>query len=252
MSNDESPYFSRQAFDAVIFDLDGVITQTAGTHARAWKSTFDEFLQRHAQKSRTAFQPFDVGGDYRRFVDGKPRYEGVASFLASRNIHLPWGDTDDPPDRETVCGLGNKKNELFLALVKQQGVDVYPSTVALIRGLRERGIKTAVVSSSKSTVPILNAVGITDLFDAKVDGDDAAQLGLKGKPGPETFLEAARRLHVEPRRAAVVEDAIAGVQAGAAGGFGRVVGVDRTHHPQALKDAGADIVVDDLARLRLT
>lgn len=251
MPNDEAPYFSRQAFDAVIFDLDGVITRTARTHACAWKAAFDEFLQRDAARNNIPFQPFDTDSDYRRYVDGKPRYEGSASFLAARHIALPLGEPDDPPERETVCGLANKKNQVFLELVKQHGVDVYASTVELIRRLREHGVKTAVVSSSKSTVPILEAVGITELFDVKVDGADAARLGLKGKPAPETFLEAARRLKVEPKRAAVVEDAIAGVQAGAAGGFGSVIGVDRTKHPQALKDAGADVVVEDLARLGL-
>lgn len=240
----------RQAFDAVIFDLDGVITRTATLHAASWKKMFDEFLQRYGAERGQVRQPFDEA-DYRRYVDGKPRYEGVASFLESRGIQLPWGDLTDPPDRETVCGLGNRKNELFLKLMREQGVETYASTIDLIRELRGTGIKTAVVSSSKSTLEILESVHITELFDVKIDGVDASRLGLPGKPAPDTFLEATKRLGVPPSRAVVVEDAIAGVQAGSRGGFGCVVGVDRTGHPEALKDAGADLVVADLAEVKI-
>lgn len=246
-----SPSFviARSAYDAVIFDLDGVITQTAKTHATAWKATFDEYLKRRAVERGELFEPFDIDRDYRRYVDGKPRYDGVESFLASRGIHLPYGSPDDPPQRETVCGLGNRKNELFLQVVEEGGVDVYGTTVRLIKTLRSAGFKTAVVSSSKNTVTILEAVHLTHLFDAKVDGADAARLELKGKPAPDTFLEAAARLQVEPVRAIVVEDAISGVQAGRAGRFGCVIGVDRAGDPGALEAAGAHVVVSDLAEV---
>ncbi|MFA7095189.1 MAG: beta-phosphoglucomutase family hydrolase [Gammaproteobacteria bacterium] len=240
---------ARDAYDAVIFDLDGVITRTAKTHAAAWKAMFDEYLQRHAAAHGEPFRPFDMDHDYRRYVDGKPRYDGVASFLASRGIHLPHGSPDDPPQKETVCGLGNRKNELFLQMVAQGGVEVYPSTVDLIRDLRAGGFKTAVVSSSKNTATILDAVRMNDLFDARVDGADAAHLGLKGKPAPDTFLEAATRLRIDPGRAVVVEDAISGVQAGRQGQFKCVIGVDRTGHPEALEAAGASVVVSDLAEV---
>jgi alpha,alpha-trehalase len=237
--------------DAVIFDMDGVVTDTARTHAAAWKRLFDEFLRERADRSGEPFQPFDSGADYLRYVDGKPRYDGVQSFLASRGILLPYGHPDDPPDRETVCGLGNRKNRYFRASLEQEGVKPYQSTVDFIRMLKAQGIRTAVISSSRNSVEVLEAAQVRDLFDAKVDGVDAEELGLTGKPDPAIFLEAARRLGVEPARAIVVEDAIAGVEAGRRGGFALVVGVDRVGHAEELKEWGADVVVPDLSVLHV-
>lgn len=240
---------SRRAYDAVIFDLDGVITRTAKTHAAAWKAVFDEFLRERAARLGQPFTPFDLDEDYRRYVDGKPRYDGVQSFLAARGIDLPYGDPSDPPSRETVCGLGNRKNTAFLRQVHDEGVEIYESTLDLIHSLKANGFKTAVVSSSKSTRAILDAVHIRNLFDTEVDGADLARLGLKGKPNPDPFLEAAARLHVSPQRAVVVEDAIAGVEAGHRGGFGCVIGVDRAGDQTAFERAGATVVVADLAEV---
>ncbi len=237
-------------FDAVIFDMDGVVTDTASLHARAWKQMFDDFLRRRAAERGEAFVPFrDV--DYLRHVDGKPRYDGVVAFLASRGIELPDGQPDESPDRETVCGLGNRKNELFWQFLDEQGPRRYESTVRLLHALRQRGLSTAVISSSRNAAAVLDAAGVRDLFDAEVDGQEADRLGLSGKPDPAVFLEAARRLGTLPRRAVVIEDALAGVQAGRAGAFGLVIGVDRGGHPQELVAAGADVVVDDLARVSL-
>ena len=238
-----------RTIDAVIFDLDGVVTRTARLHAAAWKRLFDNYLVQRAAQRGEPFQPFDANEDYRRFVDGKPRYEGVRSFLESRGIALPWGAPGDPPDRETVCGLGNAKNALFQELLAQGGVEVFEGSVGFIRALKENGMKVALVSSSKNAAAVLNAAGLADLFEVRVDGVEAARLGLQGKPHPDTFLEAARRLNVAPERAAVVEDAIAGVAAGRAGGFGLVVGVARSNEGAALRANGADLVVGDLAEL---
>jgi trehalose 6-phosphate phosphatase len=234
---------------AVIFDLDGVVTRTAEVHAQAWKQLFDEYLAARARRLGESFRPFDRSSDYRRFVDGKPRYEGVASFLASRGIELPFGSPEDPEERETVCGLGNRKNRYFREALARRGVDPYPTTLELIARLRERGVRTAIVSSSRNCAAVLEAAGIRELFDAKVDGVDAAELGLPGKPDPAVFLDAARRLGVAPAQTAVVEDAIAGVEAGRRGGFGLVVGVDRAAQFEALVAAGADVVVGDLGEL---
>lgn len=239
------------AFDAGVFDLDGVITRTAHVHAAAWKRLFDEYLQRRATQRGEAFRPFELPDDYLQHVDGKPRYDGVRDFLQARGIVLPDGTPDDPPEHETVCGLGNRKNALFRELLAQLGVEVFDSSIAFIRALREAGLKTAVVSSSENTVPILDAAGLTELFDARVDGIDAARLGLKGKPAPDTFLHAARMLGVAPERAFGVEDSLAGVEAIRAAGYGRVVGVDRAGHTAALSARGADVVVPDLDALRL-
>ncbi len=238
-----------EQFDAVLFDLDGVLTATAHIHAACWKRMFDEYLEHRAERTGEPLRPFDVERDYRPYVDGKPRYDGVASFLASRGIALPWGDPGDAPGAQTICGLGNRKNELFNQVLSEQGPEVYERSVDFARHLHERGIKTAVVSASKNARTVLQAAGIEALFDVRVDGIVAAELGLAGKPAPDTFLEAARRLDVEPARAVVVEDAIAGVQAGRAGDFGLVVGVDRTGSAQDLKENGADIVVADLGEL---
>ena len=237
------------AMKAVIFDLDGVVTRTAEVHAEAWKQLFDEYLAARARRFGEPFEAFDRRSDYRRFVDGKPRYEGIASFLASRGIELPFGSPDDPEERETVCGLGNRKNRYFLEALERTGAHPYPTTLQLIAKLRARGVRTAIVSSSRNCVAVLEAAGIRELFEVKVDGLDAAELGLAGKPDPALFLEAARRLGVEPAHAAVVEDAISGVEAGRKGRFGLVIGVDRAAQREALTDAGADLVVGDLAEV---
>jgi alpha,alpha-trehalase len=238
-----------ERFDAVLFDLDGVLTATAKVHAAAWKRMFDEFLRRRAEEIREPFVPFDLGADYERYVDGKPRYDGVQSFLASRGIDLPYGEPDGEPGFDTVCGLGNRKNILVNEILAAGDVEAYEGSVALVRQLRERGIKTAVVSSSRNCPAVLSAAGIEDLFDARVDGIVAADLGLPGKPAPDTFLKAAEMLGVEPARAVVVEDAISGVEAGRAGEFGLVIGVDRKNVGEALREHGADIVVKDLGEL---
>ena len=236
---------------AVIFDMDGVVTDTASVHAAAWKRLFDEYLEGRSQRTGEPFQPFDPDVDYRLYVDGKKRYDGVRSFIASRGITLSEGDPSDAPDAETVCGLGNRKDRYFRAHLEEHGARAYPSTVVLIEDLRARGIRTAIVSASRNVGDVLEAAGVRGRFDVKVDGVDADELSLRGKPDPATFLEAARRLGIGPARAAVVEDALAGVQAGSAGGFALVIGVDRVGRPDALLEAGADVVVTDLAELRL-
>ncbi len=241
---------ARDRFDAVIFDMDGVVTDTASLHARAWKHMFDDYLQRWASRRDETFVPFR-DEDYLRYVDGRPRYDGVAAFLASRGIDLPYGRPDDPPDRETVCGLGNRKNDLFWQLLDEHGPQRYDSTVRLLHVLRQHALSTAVISSSRNAAAVLEAAGVRDLFDAEVDGQEADRLGLPGKPDPAVFLEATRRLGTVPQRAVVVEDALAGVQAGRAGRFGLVIGVDRGGQPDELAAAGADVVVDDLARVRV-
>jgi beta-phosphoglucomutase family hydrolase len=236
-------------FDAVLFDLDGVITATATVHATAWKQMFDEFLAAHAERNGLPFVPFDTEGDYKPYVDGRPRYDGVATFLKSRGIDLPRGDPSDDPDQTTVCGLGNRKNALIQEVLAQDGVEVFEGSVKLVFWLHQQMIRQAIVSSSKNAKAVLEAAGIGDLFEVRVDGVVAAQKKLPGKPRPDTFLEAARLLGVEPVRAVVVEDALAGVKAGVNGSFGLVIGVDREGEPEALKQAGADIVVDDLGVL---
>lgn len=232
--------------DAVVFDLDGVITFTARVHAAAWKQMFDEFLRQRAVVSGEPFRPF-TDTDYHAYVDGKPRYDGVYSFLRSRNIDLPYGAASDSPSAITVCGLGNRKNELFNRKVREEGVDVDSEAVRLVRELRSRGIATGIASSSKNAVPILQGVGIEDLFAAVVDGVVSERLRLRGKPQPDIFLECLRELtggSVPPQRAAIVEDAIAGVEAGHRGGFGLVLGVDRDNSG-ALLDHGANWVIHD-------
>jgi beta-phosphoglucomutase family hydrolase len=236
-------------YEAVLFDLDGVLTATAKVHAACWKQAFDEFLQRRADQNHETFQPFDVKKDYEEYVDGKPRNDGVQSFLKSRHIELPYGDPDDPPDRETICGLGNRKNDLFNQALKDQGVEVFDGSVAWLGQLRQKGLKTAVVSSSKHCQAIIEVAGLADLFDTRVDGKVAEELNLKGKPDPDTFLKAAERLQVPPEKAVVVEDATAGVEAGHNGGFGLVIGVDRKGDAEALRQHGADLVVSDLKEL---
>ncbi len=244
-----TPLVNLDHVEAVLFDLDGVLTATAKVHAACWKQAFDEFLQRRAAKSQEPFRPFDSKTDYEDYVDGKPRNDGVRSFLQSRGIELPQGHPDDPPDRETICGLGNRKNELFNQALEFEGVEVYAGSVAWLRQLRQAGMKTAVVSSSKHCQAIIKTAGIADLFDARVDGNVAAQLNLKGKPAPDTYLKAAQMLGVTAQQAVVVEDALAGVESGRNGGFGLVIGVDRLGDAEALRQHGADLVVTDLKEL---
>lgn len=233
----------------MLLDLDGVITRTAAVHAAAWKRLFDEYLAGRAVGHPSG--SFDVDADYRAYIDGKPRYDGVQSFLASRGIRLPYGTATDSPEAETVCGLGNRKNRYFREHLQQRGVGVYETTVAFARAARTRGLRTAVVSSSQNAADVLDAAGVADLFEARVDGIELARLGLRGKPAPDMFLEAASRLGARPDRCIVVEDAESGVEAGRAGGFGLVIGVDRNGHAEALKRTGAHVVVQDLAEVAL-
>lgn len=239
---------ARDRHDAVLFDMDGVITDTAGLHAFCWKVVFDEFLQKRATQSRDPFRCFDAT-DYKLYVDGKQRYKGVTDFLKSRGIELPEGARDDPPHAETVRGLGNRKNELVQARMMSAGVESYPGTVAFILYLRRLGIKTAVVTASENCETVLKAAKVADLFDAQVDGEFLAARNLAGKPAPDSFLQAAEMLQVLPERSIVVEDAIAGVRAGAQGGFALVIGVARKNNVAELKAHGADLVVHDLAEL---
>lgn len=237
-------------FDAFVFDLDGVITRTARLHAAAWKKMFDAFLLKHTPQGRTV-KPFDIEADYLHYVDGKPRYDGVRSFLASRGIKLPEGDPQDALDQDTVCGLGNRKDALYRQALRSGAVEVYESSVDLLRTLRKAGIRTAVVSSSRNCLDVLKAAGIVSLFDARVDGVELEQKQMAGKPAPDMFIEASRRLDADPPRCVGVEDAMAGVQAIKSAGFGLVIGVDRGHQAQALREHGADVVVDDLGKLEV-
>jgi beta-phosphoglucomutase family hydrolase len=234
---------------ACLFDLDGVLTQTAKIHARAWKEMFDDFLRDWAARSGEPFQEFDRPTDYDEYVDGKPRLDGVHSFLASRGIDLPMGSPTDPPEAETVHALGTRKNDLVLELIRQQGVEPYEGSVRLAEAARDLGMRRAVVSSSTNCRDVLVAAGIEHLLEAIVDGVVAEREGLAGKPAPDTFLAGARIVGVEPAEAVVFEDALAGVEAGRAGRFGWVVGVDRTGQAAALRDRGADVVVQDLDEL---
>jgi beta-phosphoglucomutase family hydrolase len=234
---------------ACLFDLDGVLTQTAKVHAAAWKEMFDAYLQSRAAKSGEAFVAFDPVADYDAYVDGKPRADGTRSFLAARGIHLPEGAPDDPPGTETVRGLGNHKNELVLRRIRSEGVAVYEGSVRYVRAVREACLRRAVVSSSANCADVLVAAGIQDLFDERVDGLTAERDHLAGKPAPDMFLAGAVALGARPADAAVFEDALAGVAAGRAGGFGWVVGVDRAGQAEELRAQGADVVVADLAEL---
>lgn len=234
---------------ACLFDLDGVLTQTAKVHAAAWQQMFDDYLRRRAEQRGEGFVAFDPLRDYNEYVDGKPRYEGVRSFLSSRGIELPEGTPDDPPAADTIDGLGNRKNEIVLAVIREHGVARYEGSVRYAQAARDAGLRRAVVSSSSNTEDVLAAAGIGDLFEEIVDGVVAERDQLKGKPAPDTFLAAAKALGVHARGAAVFEDALAGVEAGRAGRFGIVVGVDRAQQADALKAHGADVVVSDLAEL---
>ncbi len=231
---------------ACLFDLDGVITRTATVHAAAWKRMFDAYLE---QRDGAGFVPFDPAADYNRFVDGKPRMDGTRDFLRSRDIDLPVGTDDDAPGAETLHGLGNRKNELVLELIRRDGVDVFEGSVRYLHAVRAAGLRTAVVSSSANTVDVLAVTGLSDLFDARIDGVVARERNLPGKPAPDTFRAGAEELGVFPAQAAVFEDALAGVQAGCAGNFGWVVGVDRVGQAGELQRYGADVVVADLADL---
>ncbi|HVQ97634.1 MAG TPA: beta-phosphoglucomutase family hydrolase [Mycobacterium sp.] len=232
-----------------LFDLDGVLTQTAKQHAAAWKLMFDEFLAQRAREGGEPFVPFDSGADYDTYVDGKPRLAGTQAFLASRHIELPTGTPQDPPGAPTVHGLSNRKNDLVLELIRTQGVTVYPGSVRYLRAARDAGLPCAVVTSSANAAQVLTSAGLSELFDARVDGLVALREGLAGKPAPDTFLAGARLLGVPPGAAVVFEDALAGVAAGRAGQFGYVVGVDRVGQADALRAHGADVVVGDLAEL---
>ncbi|HEV3228352.1 MAG TPA: beta-phosphoglucomutase family hydrolase [Solirubrobacteraceae bacterium] len=234
---------------AGLFDLDGVLTQTAKVHSAAWKEMFDAYLRDRAARTGEKLVPFDPVADYDEYVDGKPRYEGVRSFLAARGIELPDGEPSDPPDAETIHGLGNRKNEIVLRMIRDEGVEAYEGSVRYVKALRDAGLRRAVVSSSTNCADVLAAAGIADLFEARIDGIVAEREHLKGKPAPDTFLAGARALGVGPAQAAVFEDALAGVAAGRAGHFGLVVGVDRVGQADALCEHGADIVVTDLAQL---
>lgn len=234
---------------ACLLDLDGVLTDTAGVHASAWKQMFDDYLRQRADASGEVFVAFDVVADYGPYVDGKPRDDGVRSFLQSRGIELPEGTSDDPAAAETVRGLGNRKNDLVLGLLREQGVEAYPGSVRYLRAVSDAGVHRAVVSSSANCLDVLVAAGIAEFFEVRIDGVVADRDHLAGKPAPDTYLAAAAALGVAPAQAAVFEDALAGVAAGRAGGFGCVVGVDRVGHADALRNHGASIVVQDLAEL---
>jgi beta-phosphoglucomutase family hydrolase len=241
--------FSRDRYDAVLFDLDGVITDTASVHAACWKQMFDEYLQKRATQRGEAFRPFDLAADYRLYVDGKPRFDGVRDFLRSRGIELPEGTPDDPPNAETVGGLGNRKNELVNKVIEERGVEPYEGSVKLIQQLRRRGIKIAVVTSSQNCASVLKAAKLDAFFEVRVDGNMILAQRLAGKPAPDTFLMAAKLLGVEPTRAVVIEDALSGVEAGSAGGFGLVIGVARKGNSEELRRHGAHLVVNDLGEL---
>ncbi|HWL14517.1 MAG TPA: HAD-IA family hydrolase [Opitutus sp.] len=246
-----TPRREPRAFDAALFDMDGVVTDTAAVHAAAWQRMFDEFLRRRAETRSEPFTPFSPTQDYLRHVDGKPRYQGVAAFLASRGIVLPFGSATDPAGAETVCGLGNRKNELFNAIVAAEGVRVYESTIALIHALRAAGIRIGLATSSRNAAVILGRSATTSLFATVVDGLVSEKRGLQGKPHPDIFAAACTDLSVSCARAVVFEDAVSGVQAGARGGFALVIGVARAHNARELRENGADVIVSDLAEIDL-
>lgn len=231
-------------YDAALFDLDGVLTPTADVHMRAWRDLFTDYLTLRGITDR----PY-TEADYFDHIDGKPRYDGVRDFLASRGLTLPDGEPSDPPEADTVCGLGNRKNAFFAAALAAEGVEPYAGSVALLDHLEQLGTQVAVVSSSRNAPAVLEAAGLADRFEVVVDGEVAAAAGLPGKPAPDTYLEGARRLGVDPERAVVFEDAVSGVRAGHDGGFGLVVGVDRGAGAENLEQGGADRVVTDLAEL---
>ena len=240
---------SRDQYDAVLLDLDGVITDTASVHSACWKQMFDEYLLKRATLRGEAFRPFDIATDYRLYVDGKPRFDGVRDFLTSRGIQLPEGCPDDPPQTETVGGLGNRKNDLVNKIIEENGVEPYEGSVKLINQLRRQGFKIAVVTSSQNCAAVLRAVKLDAFFEVRVDGNMILAEHLSGKPAPDTFLMAAKLLGIEPRRAIVIEDAISGVEAGFNGNFGLVIGVARKGNAEELRHHGAHLVVNDLGEL---
>ena len=240
---------TRDKYDAVLLDLDGVVTDTANLHASCWKQMFDEYLEKQAITRGEAFRPFDLATDYRLYVDGKPRFDGVRDFLASRNLHLPMGSWDDSPQTDSVCGLGNRKNELVNQIIQEVGVEPYEGSVRLLRQLHRDGFKVAVVTSSQNCEAVLRSAKLDTFFDARVDGKMIQAEGLPGKPAPDTFLTAAKLLGVDPKRSVVIEDAISGIQAGSKGSFGLVIGVARKGNSEELKRHGADLVVEDLGDL---
>ena len=234
---------------AGLFDLDGVLTPTAAVHRAAWEETFNDYLRQRAERTGQPYLPFDPGPDYHTYVDGRARADGVRSFLASRGVSLPEGTPDDPYDAQTVHGIGNRKNAMLLTRLRERGVTPFPGSVAYLHAAAAAGLRRAVVSASANCREVVAAAGLTDLLEVRVDGVTARQENLRGKPHPDTFLAAAERLGVKPGEAAVFEDALAGVEAGRAGGFGLVIGVDRVGQADALRRSGADIVVRDLADL---
>ena len=240
---------TRERYDAVLLDLDGVITDTASIHAACWKQMFDEYLQKRAIERGEAFRPFDIAADYRLYVDGKPRYDGVRDFLTSRGIRLPEGSPDDPAQAETVHGLGNRKNDLVNKIIEEEGVVPYEGSVKFLHQLRNQRFKVAVVTSSQNCTAVLKAAKLDHFFDVQVDGNTIHVQHLAGKPAPDTFLMAARLLGVEPKRAIVIEDALSGVEAGSAGDFGLVIGVARKGNAEELRRHGAHLVVNDLGEL---
>lgn len=239
------PGSPRYSFKAVIFDLDGVVTKTAVVHAAAWKAMFDGYLRERAKKTGEPFKEFTYEKDYLTYVDGKPRYEGVESFLKSRGIDLEYGNAGDSPDRETACGLGNRKNVKFVEALKTEGAEVYQSTVTLIKELRSNGVRIGVASSSANCQFILQSTGLENLFETRVDGVVSKELGLKGKPEGDIFVKAAENVGAKPERSIVVEDAVSGVRAGANGGFGLVIGMAREENENELRSNGADVVIKD-------
>ena len=249
MPQPKSKHVNRDQYDAVLFDLDGVITDTANLHATCWKQMFDEYLQKRARQKGEAFRPFDLAADYRLYVDGKPRFDGVRDFLRSRGIQLPEGTPDDPAEVETVCGLGNRKNDLVNRAIADEGVEPYEGTVQFIHQLRRNGFKIAVVTSSQNCTAVLKAAKLDNFFEVRVDGNTIHEQRLAGKPAPDTFLMAAKLLGVEPTRTVVIEDALSGVEAGCTGKFGLVIGIARKGNAEELKRHGAHLVVDDLGEL---
>ncbi|MBN1520965.1 MAG: trehalose-phosphatase [Candidatus Aureabacteria bacterium] len=237
------------SFDAVIFDMDGVLTKTARVHAQAWEQVFDDYLHLREQKHGEAFKEFDINKDYLKYVDGKPRYKGVQSFLKSRKINLPFGEADDSPEKETCCGIGNRKNQIFNAILASDGADVFEPAIEFIQDIKASGIRVGLVSSSKNCQKIIRSAKIEGLFETIVDGVVSSRLGLKGKPAGDAFVTAAFQLNTTPERSVVVEDATSGVQAGRNGGFRLVIGVARKHNEKSLFKYGADVVIRDFSPL---
>jgi beta-phosphoglucomutase family hydrolase len=249
MRQPKSKCVNRDQYDAVLFDLDGVITNTANIHAKCWKQMFDEYLQKRASERGEPFRPFDLVADYQIYVDGKPRFDGVRDFLRSRGIQLLEGNLDDPGNVETVRGLGNRKDHMVNRVIAEVGVEAYTGTVQFIQQLRRDGFKIAVVTSSQHCDAVLRAAKLDKFFEVRVDGNVIENQRLAGKPAPDTFLAAARLLGVEPKRTVVIEDALSGVEAGSNGKFGLVVGVARKGNAEELMRHGAHLVVEDLSEL---